>query len=178
MLKFSALICIFSLALKSLVSLNIHNQCQGISLTSPIYFIHSGNWHVVPDQEIDANAIMQNRLEFDVGQDISEGALVYKIQTKHDESTQDESKSIWLLVAWHGEYTKGLDVCALLVEHNRRLDEDRLKQLYKRRWPSLKERANATGGSWTLNDTTTLTTTIEVMNGDHRWDIFISEERK
>jgi hypothetical protein len=56
-------------------------------------------------------------------------------------------KNIWLLVAWCGEHTKRLDVCALLIEHNKRLDEDRLKKLYQKRWPLLKERAKATGGS-------------------------------
>jgi hypothetical protein len=170
--------CAFSLALQSLVSLNIHNWCQNINLTSPIYFIHGGRWHVVPDKEIDVDAVMQNRLEFDAGQDILEGALVYRIQKKHAESAQDKPKRIWLLVAWNGEYTKELHVCVLLVEHNKRLDEDRLRKLYKRRWPLLEARANATGGSWTLNNTTKLATTIKATDEGYRWDISISEESK
>jgi hypothetical protein len=175
MFIFHVLSCVVSLALQSLVSLNVHNWCQDINLTSPVYFIHGGRWHVVPDQEIDANAVMQNRLEFDVKRDILEGVLVYRIQGKHVESAQDESKHIWLLVAWNREYTKGLDVCALLVENNKQLDEDRLKKLYQSHWPSLGEQAKS---NWTLNDTTMLKTTIRVMNGGYRWDIFISEEEK
>jgi hypothetical protein len=158
--------------------LNIHNQCENISLTSPVYFIHGGKWSVVPGPEIDVNTVMQNRIEFDAEQNMLEGALVYRIQRKHVESAQDESKHIWLLVAWNGEHTKGLHACALLVEHNKRLNEDRLRRLYQKRWPLLKERANATGGSWTLNDMTKFATTIRAMNRGCRWDIFISEERK
>jgi hypothetical protein len=177
MLKFSVLICIVSLTLQSPVLLNIHNQCKDINLTSPVYFIHGGRWPIAPDQEIVVNAVMQN-IKFDAEQDLLEGALVYRIQRRHVESAQDESKHIWLLIAWNGGYVNGSDVCALLIEHNKRLGEDRLKKLYQKRWPLLKERANATGGSWTLNDTTKLATTIKVTNRGYRWDIFISEERK
>jgi hypothetical protein len=170
------LIYVVSFAFQSLVSLNIHNQCKDISLTSPVYFIHGGKWNVVPNREIDVNTVVQNRLEFDAEQDILEGALVYRMQ--HTGSAQGESKRIWLLVAWDGEHTKGLHVCALVVEHNKRLDEDRLRRLYQKRWPLLKEQASATDGNWALNDTIKLATTIKAMNRGYRWDIFISEERK
>jgi hypothetical protein len=170
--------CTVSLVLQSPVLLNIHNQCQSINMTSPVYFIHGGRWPTAPGPEIDMNTVMQNRLEFDSEQDILEGALVYRIQRRHLESTQDKLKHIWLLVAWNGKHTKELHVCALVVEHNKRLDEDRLRKLYQKRWPLLKERANITEGNWTLNDMTKLTTTISARNGGYRWDIFISEERK
>jgi hypothetical protein len=176
MLIFHILICVVSFALQSPVLLNIHNQCQAINLTSPIYFIHGGKWNVVPDKEIYVNAVMQNRLEFDSEQNALKGALVYRIQRKNVASDQDESKHIWLLIAWSGKHTKGLHVCALVVEHNKRLDEDRLKRLYQKRWPLLREQTNITKGNWTLNDTTMLTTTISARNGGYRWDIFISEE--
>jgi hypothetical protein len=172
---FYVLICVVSLALQSLVSLNVHNWCQDINLTSPVYFIHGGKWRVVPKQEVDAAAVMQNCLEFEAKRDILEGALVYRVQRKHAESAQDESEQIWLLVAWYGEHTKGLHVHALLVEYNKRLDEDKLKKLYQKHLPSLREK---TKSNWTLNDTTKLTTTIRIMNGGYRWDIYISEEEK
>jgi hypothetical protein len=178
MLIFYILICAVSFVLQSPVALNIHNQCQNISLTSPVYFIHGGKWGIAPGSEIDVNTVMQNRIEFDAGWNILEGALVYMVQRKHVESAQDESKHIWLLVAWNGEYTKGLHVCALLVEHNKRLDEDRLRKLYQKRWPLLKEQVSNTKSNWTLNDAAMLTTTINARNGGYRWDIFISEERK
>jgi hypothetical protein len=169
---FYALIC-FSLALRPSLSLNIHNQCHAINLTSLVYFIHGGKWHVVPDSEIYVNDVMRNRLKFNSGQDIFEGALAYKIQ--HTESTRNESKSIWLLVAWHGEHRKGLHVRASVVERNKRLDEDRLRKLYQKHWPLLKEQSKS---KWELNNTTKLETTIKLMNGGYRWDIFISEEKK
>jgi hypothetical protein len=149
------LIYIVSFALQSPISLNIHNQCKDIGLISPVYFIHGGKWPAVPDPKIDVNAVMQNRLEFDAGQDILEGALVYRIQRRHVESAQDESKQIWLLVAWNGE--------------------DRLRKLYQKHWPSLKGQSKS---KWGLDSTTELATTIRVTKGGCRWDIFISEERK
>jgi hypothetical protein len=164
--------------LQSLVSLNIHNECQDINLISPVYFIHGGKWHVVPGQEIDVGTVMSNHIEPNFRQDMLEGALVYNIQRKYSESSQDKSNHVWLLVAWEGKYTRGSHVCALVVEYNKELDEDKLRRLYQKRWPLLKERANNTGGNWTLNDKTVLTITIKTTNRGYRWDIFVSEERK
>jgi hypothetical protein len=175
---FCVLTCVVSFALHLPVSLNIHNQCKDNHLTSPVYFIYGGRWRVTPNQEIYVDAVMRSCIELDTRQDILEGALVYEVQRKHTESAQDESKSVWLLVAWKGEHIKELHMRGLLVEHNKRLDEDRLKRLYEKRWPLLRERSDATGGSWSLDDTTKLTTTIRVMNRGYKWDIFISEERK
>jgi hypothetical protein len=137
-----------SLALQSPVSLNIYTQCHDISLTSPVYFIRGGKWHAVPDQEIDINIVMRNYLKFDSRQDILEGVLIYRIQRKHDEfdkSAQDKSKRIHLLVAWHAEHAKGLHVRALLVKHDKKLDEDKLKKLYQKYWYLLKSRINPNG---------------------------------
>jgi hypothetical protein len=155
------------------VLLNIHNWCQNIHLTSPVYFVHGGKLHVAPDQKICANTVMQNRLEFDISQDILEGALAYRIQRKHAKSVQDELNHIWLLIAWCGEHIEGLHVRSLLMDYNKRFDEDKLKKLHQKHQPLLK--ANATRSNWALNDTTILETTTKVMNGGYRWDIFISE---
>jgi hypothetical protein len=177
-LIFYVLICIASFALRSLVSLSIHNWCQDINLTSLDYFMNGGRWHAVPDQEIDADAVMQNCLEFEAKRDILEGALTYKIQRKHVKYVQDESEHFWLLVAWYGEHTKGLHVRAFLVDNHKRLDEGRLKRLYQKYWPSLKEQTDATRRDWALDDATKLVTRIKIMNGGYRWDIYISEEEK
>jgi hypothetical protein len=171
-----------SLILQSTVSLNIHNRCQAINLASPVYFMHGGRWDVIPDQEIDGNAVMRNHLELEPGQDMLGGALVYRVQTKqcteYDKIDQDESKHIWLLVAWRGEYAKGLHVHALLIEHNKKLDEDRLRRLHRKHWHLFDTQANSTRGNWMLDDTTMLVTTIRETNGGYRWDIFISERTK
>jgi hypothetical protein len=175
------LICVISLVLQSPVSLNIHNQGQGIGLISPVYFMYGGRWNVVPDQEIDIDTVMRNCIEIDSGQDILEGALVYKIQRKHiesDKSAQDESKHIQLLVAWHVEYTKELHVCALIVEHDGELDEHKLRMLHQKYWHLLNAQVDPIKNNWRLNDATVLKTEIKVINGGYRWDIFISEERE
>jgi hypothetical protein len=176
---FSVLICVVSFALRPLVSLNIHNQCKDINLTSPAYFIHGGEWRAALDQEIGVNAIMRNCIEFDSGQDILEGVLMYRIQRQHIESDkfiQDESKSVQLLVAWHVEHTKELHVCTLLVEHDNELDESNLRELHQKYWHLLETWIKSIENEWTLNDTTMLKTTVEAMNEYYRWDVFTSEE--
>jgi hypothetical protein len=99
--------------------------------------MYGGRWHAVPDQEMDVNTVMRNHIEFDPGQDILEVALIYRIQRRHIESDkliQDESKSMQLLVALRIEHAKELYIHALLVEHDSKLDEDKLRQLYQKYW--------------------------------------------
>jgi hypothetical protein len=71
---FYILIHVVSLALRSPVLLNICNQCQDITLISPLYSMYGGKWHVTPDQEIDVDAVMRNRIEFDSERNVLEGA--------------------------------------------------------------------------------------------------------
>jgi hypothetical protein len=179
---FNVLICVVSLALQSLLAFNIHNWCQDIDLIYPVYFIYGGKWQVIPDQEIDASTIMRNRIEFDSGQDILEGALIYRIQRRqHAESNefiQNEPKSVQLLIAWHVEHAKELHVRAVLVEHGWKLDEDKLRRLHQKYWHSLKAQVDPIGSDWLVDDETVLKTTFKVMNGGYRWDIFISEGMK
>jgi hypothetical protein len=74
--------------------------------------MYGGRWNVIPSHTIGANTIMRSHLEFDSGQDILKGALIYKIQeyTASDESSiQNESdhpyqaNNVFLYV--QGEYT-------------------------------------------------------------------------
>jgi hypothetical protein len=178
MFAFYVLICLASLFSQPLVSLNIYNQCQAINLTFPVYFIHGGRWNVTPDQEINVNTVMRNYLEPDFRKDILKGALMYGIQRKHakyDKFIQDKSKQVQLLVVWCGERTKELHVRALLIEHDKKLDKDKLRKLYQKYWHLFKARANPTISNWLLYDAIVSITTIKTMNECHRWDIFISK---
>jgi hypothetical protein len=162
------LICVASLVLQSSISLNIYNQSKDINLTAPIYFIYGGKWHVIPGRRIDVNTVMRCRFEIDSGQDTLEGILAYKIQMRHAKSgelIQDESRRIWLLVAWYAEYANGFHVRALLVEDNRELDKSKLRQLHQRHWHLLNTQVDSDRNDWQLNDTTALVTKIKVMNG-------------
>jgi hypothetical protein len=176
---FRVLIYVVSLALYSLVSLNIHHQCQVINLISPVHFIHGGRWKMAPDQEIDVNTVVKNDLEFDSERNTLKGALIYRIRrrqyTEADRSIQDESKHFQLLVAWHVEHAKECHVRALLAEHEGELDEDKLRSLYEKHWHVIKTQTNPIRSSWLLDDATVLEVTTKVMNGGYRWDIFISE---
>jgi hypothetical protein len=169
-----------SLTLQSPVSLNIYNQCQDINLISPVYFIHGGKWDVVPNREIDVNTMMTNRIEFDFGQDMLDGALAYRVQRQHaesDEFVRYGSKGIWLLVVWRGKYTEGLRVIVLLVEHDQEIDwdEDKLRWLHQKYWDLLNVWVKPIKANWALNDATVLTTTIRTRSNSYEQDIFISE---
>jgi hypothetical protein len=169
--------------LQSPISLNILNSREDINLTSPVYFIHGGKWHVVPDKKIDAIGAMSNYLEFDSGQGILEGALVYKIQRKHAESgkfIQDKSKRIQLLVAWHVDRTKGSNVRTLLVEHDKGFNwnKDKLRRLYQKYWHPLDAGVDFVGSNWLLDNAAMSTATVYVSNGDYRWDIFIHKRKE
>jgi hypothetical protein len=179
MLTFSVLIYVVSLALQSPVSLNIHNQCQDINLIYPVCFVHGGKLHVAPDQEINIDAVMKNYLEPNTGQNALEGTLVYRIQRKHagsDEFVRNEPKQIQLLVVWHTEHKRYSNIRAVLVEHDKELDEDKLKELYRKCWQPLRVWVSPTKNNWLLDDTTVLETTITEMNEGYGWDIFISEK--
>jgi hypothetical protein len=167
--------------LQSPISLNIHNQCQDINLISPVYFVDGGKWHVAPDQKIDAHAIMRNCIEFDSEQDILKGALVYKMQrkrTESDKSAQDKSRRIQLLVAWHVEPTKELNVRALLIEHDSELNEDKLRKLHQKYWHLLNTRFGFIRNHRLSDEATILTTMSKAMNGGYRWDIFTFKKEK
>jgi hypothetical protein len=134
---------------------------------------------VVPDQEIDVDTVMRNYLEFESGRNVLEGVLIYRIQRKRTnlaKSAHDESKSTQLLVTWRVEYAQRLFVHVLLVEHNEELDwNDKLRRLYQKYWHSLSTRVDPAGSNWLLRDATVLATSVKIMNGGYRWDIFISE---
>jgi hypothetical protein len=176
---FYVLIYVTSLVLRSPVALNIYNWCQDIHLISPVYFIHGERWHIAPDQEIDVDTIMQSRLEFDARKDMLDGILAYRIQRQYTDSDElicDESKSTQLLVAWHVEHKKGLHVRALLVEHDRELDQDKLRGLHQKCWDLLEKQVDPIGRNWLLNGATVLITTVCVRNVGYRWDIVIHDE--
>jgi hypothetical protein len=150
-------------------------------MTSPVYFVHGGRWKIVPDQKIDVNAVMRTCIEFDSGQDILEGTLVYRIQRQHTKfakSTHYGLRCFQLLVAWHVKHTEGLHVRAVLIEHDKELDEDKLRRLHQKCWHPLNVLVNPVKSNWILNDVTALATTIKVMNGGYRWDVFVSEKIK
>jgi hypothetical protein len=64
---------------------------------------------------------------------------------------------------------------ALLVEHEKEIDKDKLEKLYQKHWHLFKARVSPIRSNWRLDDTTMLTMTVKIMNGGYRWDIFISE---
>jgi hypothetical protein len=66
-------------------------------------------------------------------------------------------------------------VRSLLTEHNKKLDENKLRKLHQKHWHLFNTQDNSTKSNWILNDKTTLTTTIKETNGGYGWDIFVSE---
>jgi hypothetical protein len=175
MFIFFVLICVVRLILQ-LPILNIYNKCQDVNLTSPVYFIHGGKCHTVPNQKIDVNAVMSNLFVFDSRCDILEGALIYRVQRRwHIEP--DELRGTELLVTWHVDHAEESHVRALLIEHNEELDwnEDKLRVLHQKCWQPLDAWVDPIGNNWLLHNLPVLATSVKIMNGGYRWDISISE---
>jgi hypothetical protein len=63
----------------------------------------------------------------------------------------------------------------VLVEHEKEIDEDKMRRLHQKYWHLLKKFASSIRSNWLLDDATILGTTVKTMNGGYRWDIFISE---
>jgi hypothetical protein len=187
---FFMLMCIVSLTLHGVMDVTVRNQYSDIELVSPVYFCNHGSYNEYPIERTDIGAMM--KIGFSFGLDkLPGGILMYKVQRKRGvmsdrqpkadatptEVVEDTSKTMRLLVVWEIEHFRDLRVYIVLVEHDNELewDEDRLSELHQKRWHSLNAWIDSTRNNWLLDDGAVLETTIKVMNGGHRWDIFISE---
>jgi hypothetical protein len=63
----------------------------------------------------------------------------------------------------------------LIVKHDKKLDEIGLRKLYQVNANTLDAQVDFIGSNWLLDDATVLKTTVSVMNGGYKWDVFISE---
>jgi hypothetical protein len=168
-----------SIPIEPLFKLNIHNQCSDVDLISSTYIIHGWSecyrppdYKVCTGDTMRSGFIIKSDNEFD-------GALIYKLQKKQlhksTEISEDISNVIQLLVVWRISASKKLYAAVLLVEHDKGLDKDDLRELYHRNFGRFRLCPDATAEAWSLDDNTALKTTCNIMDEDHILDITVSE---
>jgi hypothetical protein len=136
------LMCTVSFAKKTL-NITIHNQYSNLELTSPVYFSNSTVCYVSPSQQ----ANNENTLEASFGidsEEISEGALLYRLQRKHATITDNQPSSnatsikdiatnMYILVAWEiRDYDDRFYVCLIEFIDDFSWDGDKLWTLYRK----------------------------------------------
>jgi hypothetical protein len=174
------LIYIASLSIKPSARLNIYSQCLNVDLVSPIYVTDSGlECYRPPDYKVYAGDAMKSGFIIDRLDNASGGVLICKLQRKQSpESTgidRDASNVAQLLVVWRISESNELCADVLLIEHNKRLDEDNLRKLYHKNIGQFRLRHDFAAEIWLLNNNTVLRTTFEIKNEDKLLNITIFE---
>jgi hypothetical protein len=112
----------------SKAKLMIHHQFPGVVLVSPLYYSDNEAYHLSLDQRVDVGSTIQADFNIDFAQDESIGALMYKLQRKNtDQSDEDnifneEETCIQFFIVWKVNSSKEFYVVSFLIEH----DKDRV----------------------------------------------------
>jgi hypothetical protein len=164
--------------------LNIHNHCLNVDLVSPTYITSDKlECHRPPDYKVSAGDTMRVSFIIKLGYG-SYDALIYRIQRKkpHEstENREDTSSAVHLLVVWKISESEELYAEVLLVEHEKRLDQDTddLEELIFENNNWFRLYSDSTTEIWSLDDNTALMTIFNIMNEDHVLNITISEIEK
>jgi hypothetical protein len=73
----------FSLSIRPIFKLNIHNQCLNVNLVSPIYVISNGlECHKVPDHNVRAGSMTRSSFIIHKTGNESFGILIYRLQRR------------------------------------------------------------------------------------------------
>jgi hypothetical protein len=174
-----------SLSIRSLVKLNIHDQCLNVGLVSPIYITGNGlECHKPPAYRVYAGETMRSGFIINKSDDMFYGVLIYRLQRRWTHESTDIGKdaisAAHLLVVWRISEFNELYADVLLIEHTKAFtwDEDNLKKLYYENYDRLKGYAGTISNTW-LIDNMVLRTTFSARNlrGNPKLSISISEER-
>jgi hypothetical protein len=174
------LIYAVSLSIQPSIKLDIHNQCLNVDLVSPTYIIGDAlECHRAPDRKVCAGDTMRSGFIINKPGNESDGALIYRLQrkgsrkfTEIDESTLN---TIQFLIIWRTSESKKLCVDAMLVEHDKGLDKDNLKELRRKNINRFKLCPDSAIETWLLDANTALMTTSKIMNEDRILNVTISE---
>jgi hypothetical protein len=174
------LIYIASLAIQSAIDMTINNQYSNIELTFSTYFIKDAIYHMQFPQKIDFKHGVKVNFITSIDQDTFGGALLYHLQRKSnnesdDRSDKDTSISAQLLVIWGHKFDEFYSH-VWLIEHKSTLDwdKDKLKSLHN--VYNSQYILYDTEKEWFLNDNTALKTKCETSRGGLEVNITISEE--
>jgi hypothetical protein len=168
-----------SIATPSEVKLIIYHQLPGIELISPAYAGIGTKCYLSPDQNVDVGFIAEASFNIDFTQEEYIGVLMYKLQKKHTNqsnenaiSNENEVTYIQLVITWKGyKYGKPY-VYSFLIEHDKECvwSGDRLvklatqNKLFNIKHASIKE-------TWLIHDNTVLMTNLNVIREEEYYEL-------
>jgi hypothetical protein len=110
----------------SKVKLMIHHQFPGTELVSPVYAGKGATCYLSPDQNVDVGSTAQVGFNIDPAQPESIGALIYRLQGKNIDqsnedtmSSEDEATCIQFVMVWRVYDSGKVYVNSLLIEHDK-----------------------------------------------------------
>jgi hypothetical protein len=128
-----------SVAAPSKVKLVIYHQFHGIELVSPVYDSVNATCYLSPDQRVDVGSTTQVGFNIDLSQSESFGALIYNLQRKNTNQSNEEIISseevtcTQLFMLWKVTNSKEFLVNPYLAEHDRNhiWNEDNMADLIR-----------------------------------------------
>jgi hypothetical protein len=176
---------------KKTLNITVHNQYPSLELMPPVYFSAS-RCHVFPSQQTDTSTIIEASLGMDSKHEFLKGALLYKLQRKHVNGTDNQSDNsiasikdvttnVHLLVVWDvKEFRRTFRACLIECTDDFTWDEDKLwilRHYYGRQINGVYKYSITNGTiTWLLNSKTVLKTKLDVIYGsDCKLTIVISE---
>jgi hypothetical protein len=102
----------------SKVKLIAHHQFPGVELVSPVYVGDGIACYLSPDQRVDVGSTMQAGFNIDLEQEKPIGALMYKLQRKNTNQTNEETTCIQFVVTWKVYRSGEFCVAPRLIEHD------------------------------------------------------------
>jgi hypothetical protein len=164
---------------------NLH---LGLELVSPVYYSNGTICRVSPSQQIDSGAKMKASFGIAFMQNYFKGALLYKLQRKYADETdnqpnsstvsiEDATKNTYLLVVWDiGHVQHNFYVRLIECASDFTWDQDKLWALH---WDCNDEIYVDYGSdaiTWLMHDSAMLKTRCDIIYGsDYKLDIVIYE---
>jgi hypothetical protein len=178
---------LFSLSYKETIDVTIHNQCQDLEISPPIYFSTGAEGYIFPEQQTIIGAILKASFRIGFDQGPFKGALLCTLKKEFDpglsfmfdncaKSTQDTATNVQLLIAWSSEYST-LQCAIQLIEHPGVFmwSDAKLCSFYHQH-PKIFSHHNSGTTTWLLNDDTIIETSFKKIQGsDYKLHITISE---
>jgi hypothetical protein len=172
---------------KEALNITICNQYPGLELKSPIYCSNGTVCYVSPSQQTDISATMEARFGIDSEQDNIKGALLYKLQRKHVDGTDNQSNNstasienttnMHFLVLWNVEdYFHAFRVCLIECAADFTWDEDKLWALHDEYHLQLYADYKSGIIAWLMHEGSVMKTKLDVIyESDYELNIIISE---
>jgi hypothetical protein len=169
------------------LNITIFNQYTGLRLTSPVYYSNGTACHMSPNQQTDNGTIMEASFGACLDRKLFKGALLYKLQRKHTDRTDNQSNSgiaftedtstnIHLVISWDYRFNYKFYVCLIECTNDFTLDEDKLWAWYREHIYELHKKYKSKVNTWLIYDGTIMKTKLDITYGlSYKLDIVISE---